>query len=83
LKNHENTSKLESEKLASVIKISLLVLILFIKKPNEYLDILTDLYQITKFADDWQKVYTDIFISLLHKGNSNLFYKFELFRYIC
>ncbi len=60
------------EKKFSIIKIALIVLILFLKNPNEYSDIISDLYLVTKFKDDWQKVYIDILISLLHKGNSKL-----------
>lgn len=62
--------KEKAEKMASIVKLSLLVLILFLKNPTEYNDILADLIQITKFDQDWQKVYTDLFIELLHKGNS-------------
>ncbi len=42
------------------------------KTPTEYTDIITDLLQIAKFDADWSKVYTDIIILLLHKGNNTL-----------
>jgi hypothetical protein len=52
------------------VKIALIALILYLKNPNEYSDIISDLYQVTSFKEDWQKVYMDLLISLLHKGNS-------------
>ena len=62
--------KPQNDKLFSIVKIAMVALILFLKNPNEYTDIITDLYQISKFKSDWQKVYMDLLISLLHKGNS-------------
>lgn len=68
--NSHNEQSEEQEKLYGITKIALLLLIQFLKHPNEYSDIIGDLYQITKFDDSWLKVFTDIFISVLHKGTS-------------
>ena len=74
------TDKALKEKTFSIVKIALIVLILFLKNPNEYSDTISDLYLVTQFKDDWQKVYVDVLISLLHKGNSK---KLINFRHPC
>jgi len=61
-----------AEKIYSMVKLALVVLILFLKNPNEYSDIVSDLYQVTNLDKDWVKVYTDIVISLFHQGNNTL-----------
>jgi len=67
----ENNEKFQTKILASIIKIAFIVLILYLKNPNEYADTISDLFHISNFEENWQKVYTDLIISLFHKGNSN------------
>jgi len=66
----DKESNLDNEKLYSILKLAFVALILFVKNPEDYSDILGDLYEITKFDLNWTSVYTDLIISLLHKGNS-------------
>lgn len=66
----DKESNLDNEKLYSILKLAFVALILFVKNPEDYSDILGDLYEITKFDENWTSVYTDLIISLLHKGNS-------------
>jgi hypothetical protein len=53
-----------------MVKLFLVVLILFLREPNEYADVLNDLEEIIKFQENWEKVFTDLCLSLIHKGNS-------------
>jgi hypothetical protein len=61
----------KSSLLKSIIKLSLVILILFTQE-GEYADILNDLLEVVKFGENWEKVFTDICLSLLHKGNSKI-----------
>jgi hypothetical protein len=79
-KSTETSDKEKSEKLASVIKLGLVSLILFLKSPNEYSDVITDLLEVSQFKKDWQKVYMDLLISLLHKGNSKKLLQYLFFQ---
>ncbi len=64
------STQADNERLYAILKLALVVLVMFLKNPEEYSDILSDLLEITKFDENWMGVYTDIIISLLHKGNS-------------
>jgi hypothetical protein len=66
----DKESNTDNEKLYSILKLAFIALVLFVKNPEEYSDILGDLYEITKFDENWTSVYTDLILSLLHKGNS-------------
>ena len=66
----DKESNPDNEKLYSILKLAFVALVLFVKNPEEYSDILGDLYEITKFDENWTSVYTDLILSLLHKGNS-------------
>ncbi len=54
-----------------LFKLYLVILILFMKETNEYTEVLEDLLEIAEFKKDWEKVFTDLCLSLMHKGNSN------------
>jgi len=54
----------------SIIKLCLVILVLFINNNNEYIETLDDLIEILNFKPDWEKVFTDLCLSLIHKGNS-------------
>ncbi len=69
-KTSNEEEKTKNDKLFCIVKIALIALILYLKNPNEYSDIISDLYEVSSFKADWQKVYMDLLISLLHKGNS-------------
>jgi hypothetical protein len=49
----------------------LVLLILFMKDAKEYSEVLEELLEIAEFKQDWEKVLTDLCLSLIHKGNSN------------
>ena len=66
----DKESNPDNEKLYSILKLAFVALVLFVKNPEEYSDVLGDLYEITKFDENWTSVYTDLILSLLHKGNS-------------
>jgi len=68
----KNKEKDNSEKIYPIAKLGLIVLFLYLKKPNEYQDILADLVEIVKFDENWMKVFTDLTISILHRGNNSL-----------
>jgi len=68
----KNSKDEEKEKLLSILKLSFVILILFANHPNDYAEIIDDLYQVASFDDQWAKVYIDILISLFHMGNNAL-----------
>jgi hypothetical protein len=73
--NHkELNGDINEENILSIVKLGFILLLLFLKNPSEYADLLSDLFQITNFDEDWMKVFTDIIISLFHKGNSKFIY---------
>jgi len=67
---HKKSTK--NDKQTSIVKLGLVILILFANRPNDYADIIEDIYQVTQFDEMWMKVYLDICISLFHMGNSHL-----------
>jgi hypothetical protein len=55
-----------------LFKLFLVVLVLSTKDTKEYIDVLEDILTIAEFKEDWEKVFTDLCLSLIHKGNSNI-----------
>lgn len=69
-KKVSDSSKNLNEDKENLIKLALMLMIFNLKNPEEYSDVLTDLIQVLEFDENWVKVYTDLTLSILHKGNS-------------
>ena len=75
----------KAEKLTTVLKIGLLLLLTFLKNADELSDVLNDLIEIAnnllkdKENSNWEKIFTDIILSQLSRGKSIiLFYLYNL-----
>lgn len=69
-KNSIDYSKLD-EKLISINKIALVLLIPFLKDPGFYSEILNATQEISDFGDSWQRGFCELNIEIFKLGNSN------------
>lgn len=65
----DNTKK-DSKKSKKITKLGLVTLLLYIKSREDYQQEMIDLLHIRQFDTEWMKVYTDLTLSILHKGIS-------------
>lgn len=55
-----------------ITKLGLVILIFYLKNEVDYQQEMDDIAEIKKFDKDWSKLFTDLILNLLHKGNASL-----------
>lgn len=63
-------SKNDSKKGKKLSKLGFVTLLLYIKNERDYEQEMIDILHIKQFDSQWMQVYTDLTLSILHKGNS-------------
>jgi len=73
-KNSIDVASLD-EKIISLNKIGLVLLILFLKDTAFFSELLNVLCDLSKFGDDWERNYCELNIEVFKLGNSKLIYE--------
>ena len=81
----KNSKINENKMLSSVLTISFLLLIIYLKNVADFEEIIADLYETAKNLSsnevnpEWEQIFMDLVIAILSKGKSKIFFNFKIF----